>query len=252
MQSFFVRKEQLHTENKEIEILGDNFNHIKNVLRYNIGDKLNIVVENESKYLCMIKEITKETIICDIESRIDSNCEANIKIDIYQGLPKFDKMEYIIQKCTELGVWSFIPVCLKRCVVKLNGKDEMKKIARWNKIAEAAAMQCGRIHIPLVKNCINLKQLCNIIPEYDIVILAYEDEKEKYIKNVIKRKNINNIALIIGPEGGLDKEEVYKLKESGVNIVSLGNRILRTETAPIVMSSIIMYELGDIGGRKDE
>ena len=92
MQSFFVRKEQLHTENKEIEILGDNFNHIKNVLRYNIGDKLNIVVENESKYLCMIKEITKETIIWDIESRIDSKCEANRKIDIYQGLPKFDKM----------------------------------------------------------------------------------------------------------------------------------------------------------------
>ena len=250
MPRFFVKKEQ--ESEKEINIIGEDIIHIKNVLRKQVGDILEICNEDTGNvYKCKIFKINDNIIATHKIDKIQVG-DNNIKIDIYQGLPKFDKMEYIIQKCTELGVWSFIPVCLKRCVVKLNGKDEMKKIARWNKIAEAAAMQCGRIHIPLVKNCINLKQLCNIIPEYDIVILAYEDEKEKYIKNVIKRKNINNIALIIGPEGGLDKEEVYKLKESGVNIVSLGNRILRTETAPIVMSSIIMYELGDIGGRKDE
>ena len=252
MQSFFVNKEQLDIDKNEIEIIGDNFNHIKNVLRYNINDRLNIVVENENKYLCVIKEISKEKIICNIENKIDTNCEANIKVDIYQGLHKSDKMEYIIQKCTELGVWNFTPVNLKRCIVKLNGKDEAKKIARWNKIAESAAMQSGRIHIPLVKESINLEQLCNVIKEYDMVILAYEDEKERYIKDIIKNKKVNNIALVIGPEGGLDINEVNRLKECGANIVSLGNRILRTETAPIVMTSIIMYELGDIGGRKDE
>ena len=248
MQSFFVKKEQFNIEKNEIEILGDNFNHIKNVLRCNVGDKLNIVVENENKYLCIIKEISKENIVCNVESKIDEKCEANIKIDIFQGLPKSDKMEYIIQKCTELGVWTFVPVRFKRCIVKFNGKDEAKKIARWNKIAEAAAMQSGRTHIPFIKDSINLEQLCNIIPKYDIVIVAYEDEKNVYIKNLIKNKNIKNIALIIGPEGGLDKDEIYKLKEKGANIISLGNRILRTETAPIVMTSIIMYELGDIGG----
>ena len=114
------------------------------------------------------------------------------------------------------------------------------------------SLHCSRIHIPSVKESINLEQLCNVIPKYDAVIVAYEDEKKQYIKDIIKNNKMYNIALIIGPEGGFDIDEVNKLKECGANIVSLGNRILRTETAPIVMTSIIMYELGDIGGRKNE
>lgn len=252
MQSFFVNNEQLNIEKNEIEITGDNFNHIKNVLRCNVGDKIKIVVKGESKYLCVVKKILKESIICNIENKIDENYESSVKIDIYQGVPKSDKMEYIIQKCTELGAHNFIPVNLKRCVVKLNNKDEIKKITRWNKIAEAAAMQSGREYIPNVEKIINLDQLCNIIPKYDIVIVAYEEEKNNYLKDIIRNRDIQNIALIIGPEGGLDKVEVQKLKDNGAIIISLGNRILRTETTPIAMTSIIMYELGDIGGKKDE
>lgn len=251
MQSFFINSENLDKDKNEIRIVGDNFNHIKNVLRYNVGDKLKIVVEHENKYMCIIKDILKDSILCDIEEKINENNEANIKIDVYQGLPKADKMEYIIQKCTELGVSNFIPVQFKRCIVKLNSKDEMKKISRWNKISEAAAMQSGRECIPKVENIINLNELCNSIKNYDIVVVAYEKEKENFLKNIIKDKNIKNIALIIGPEGGLDIEEVQKLKNSGAKIISLGNRILRTETASIVMSSIMMYELGDIGGKKE-
>lgn len=252
MQSFFVNKEQLNIEKNEIEIIDDNFNHIRNVLRCNIGDKIKIVVKNEGKYLCVIEKILKESIICNIENKIDENNESSIKIDIYQGLPKSDKMEYIIQKCTELGAYSFIPVNFKRCIVKLNNKDEIKKITRWNKIAESAAMQSGREYIPRVEKIINLDQLCNIIPKYDIVIVAYEEEKNNYLKDVIKNRNIQNIALIIGPEGGLDKIEIEKLKDNGAKIISLGSRILRTETTPIAMTSIIMYELGDMGGKKYE
>ena len=249
MQSFFVRKEQLHTENKEIEILGDNFNHIKNVLRYNIGDKLNIVVENESKYLCMIKEITKETIICDIESRIDSNCEANIKIDIYQGLPKFDKMELIIQKSVELGANAIIPLKMKRCVVKIDEKSENKKIERWQKIAESAAKQSGRDIIPQIANVTKIDELAKRITQYDIVIVCYENEQKNklktellQLKNNMKEHPEIKIAVVIGPEGGLEENEVELLKQNGAKIVTLGKRILRTETVALNVLGIIMYE----------
>ena len=141
---------------------------------------------------------------------------------------------------------------MKRCVVKLNGKDESKKIARWQKIAEVASKQCGRDIIPKVTNKISVKELITLIQDYDMIIVAYENEHTKFLKEVLrnqKTKNkIMNIALIIGPEGGIDISEIELLEKANVNIVSLGNRILRTETAPIVLSSIIMYELGDIGG----
>lgn len=254
MQKFFVEKKQIDEENKIITILGEDVNHIKNVLRCIEGEHIEICEKSDipKKYVCEILSLNSEEITCKIVERLESSNEAKIKLHIFQGLPKAEKMELIIQKCTELGAYEFVPVEMKRCVVKLNSKDEAKKIARWQKIAEVASKQCGRDIIPKVTNKISIKELGNLIQDYDMVLVAYENEHINFLKNVLrteKTKNrIINIALIIGPEGGFDDSEIKMFKEANVNIVSLGNRILRTETAPIVLSSIIMYELGDIGG----
>ena len=169
-----------------------------------------------------------------------------MEIHLYQGLPKADKMELIIQKTTELGIYKIIPVDMVRCVVKLDEKDIKKKIERWQKIAEGAAKQSKRDIIPKIENKLKLKDLINKIKEYDIFIVAYEEEEEKTLKQVLKKlenKNNYKIGILIGPEGGIDLKEIEILKENGAIIVTLGKRILRTETAPIAMVSNILYEL---------
>lgn len=250
MRKFFVSLNQVN-ENK-INIVGEDVNHIKNVLRCNIGEEIDICIEeNGINYLCKIEEISKDVIICEKIEEIESKAESNIDLTIYQGLPKSDKMELIIQKCTELGVKKIVPVEMERSIVKISGKDEIKKIERWQKISEMAAKQSKRDCIPEISRLENIKNICENIEKYDIVFVAYEDEDKTYLKHeLIKLKEIKNpkIAIVIGPEGGFDTKEINTLKEAGAKIVTLGSRILRTETAPIVLASIIMYELGDIGG----
>ena len=245
MPKFFINNEQI--ENNEIKIIGEDVNHIANVLRKQIGDTINICNRITSEnFLCQLKSIDKEYIVCDIIEKEKSETESNAKITIFQGLPKAEKMELIIQKCTEIGVCNFVPVSMERCIVKFDNKTEGKKIERWQKIAETAAKQSGRDIIPKVENLINLKKLCYLIEKYDIVLLANENEKTYKLKNALKTlKNKQNlsIGIIIGPEGGITSEEVEQLKNSGAVSITLGNRILRTETVGISMSSIILYEL---------
>ena len=158
-------------------------------------------------------------------------------------------MELIIQKTTEIGVKKIIPVSMERCIVKLDEKDSLKKVERWQKISEVAAKQSKRDIIPKIENVIKISELYTKLREYDLFIVCYEEEKKKTLKEVLKSNTIaRKIGVLIGPEGGIDISEIQKLKENGAIIVTLGNRILRTETAPIVISSILMYELGDIGG----
>ena len=245
MPKFFIESNQIN--NNTIKIKGEDVNHIANVLRKQIGDELNICNSTTSdNFLCKIIEINKESIICDIIERIENKSDNSPNITIFQGLPKADKMELIIQKCTELGVNEFVPLQMERCVVKLDSKNEAKKIERWQKIVETAAKQCGRNNIPKVENLINIKKLCNLLDKYDIVLVAYEQEKENTLKIKLKdikdKKNIN-IAVVIGPEGGIEASEIEELKDSGAEIITLGERILRTETVGIAMASIIMYEL---------
>ena len=153
-------------------------------------------------------------------------------------------MELIIQKTTELGVKKIIPVDMKRCVVKLNEKDANKKIERWQKIAEIAAKQSKRDYVTRIENLININKICERINEYDLFLVAYEDEEETTLKSILKENlKAKKIGILIGPEGGIDIKEINKLKECGAEIVTLGKRILRTETAPIVMSANIIYEL---------
>lgn len=244
MPRFFVKTQQI--KNSEITIKGEDVKHIKNVLRNQIGDIIEICdKETEKAYKCEIYKINEEQITCKISKEIPSQ-EENIKVDIYQGLPKSDKMELIIQKSVELGANAIIPVNTKRCVVKLDPKNESKKIERWQKIAESAAKQSGRNTIPEIKNVIQIKDIIKNKEDYDVIIVCYENEKENYIKNELtKFKNQNkniNIAIVIGSEGGLEENEVTYLRENGAKIVTLGNRILRTETVALNLLSIIMYE----------
>lgn len=222
-------------------------NHIKNVLRCQKGEYIEICNSETSKnYLCEINKIEKEEIECNILENLRSNVETDIKVTIFQGLPKADKMEYIIQKSVELGAYDITPVEMKRCIVKLNEKDKEKKIQRWQKIAEVAAKQCKRDIIPKINNITNVKLICNIIQNYDIILVAYEKEKERTLKSELKKikeYNQKNIGIIIGPEGGLDEDDVKLLEESGAKVITLGNRILRTETVALNVLSNIMYEL---------
>ena len=250
MSKFFIKSNQI--ENNIIKITGEDVNHIKNVLRLKVDDDIKICDSETSKnYICSITALNSNEIECAILKETEETVEGNVELEIYQGLPKSDKMELIIQKGTELGAAKFIPVNFKRCVVKLSGKDEQKKIERWNKISEVAAKQCGRDIIPLVDKINSIKEICNKINDYDLFLVAYEGENQNYIKKELLKikapKKDYKIAVVIGPEGGIDKEEIDILKENGAKIISLGKRILRTETVALQVSSIIMYELENEG-----
>lgn len=247
MPRFFVKKEQI--KENIITIIGEDVKHIKNVIRKQVGEKIEICnPDSEKTYSCEIIKIEENQIITQIEKELEEK-ENSIKVDIYQGLPKSDKMELIIQKSVELGANSIIPVNMKRCVVKIDPKSENKKIERWQKISESAAKQCGRNNIPEIKKIININDIVSLIKQYDTIIVAYENEKENYIKKELKKikeknslKKELNIAIVIGPEGGFEENEVEKLKQNGAKIVTLGERILRTETVALNVLSVIMYE----------
>ena len=245
MQKFFVEENQI--KDNKIYIEGTDVNHISNVLRLEEKEKIQICNKNTlENYIAEIAEIQREKIITNIVEKLQTSVESNVEIHLYQGLPKADKMELIIQKTTELGINKIIPVDMIRCVVKLDEKDIRKKTERWQKIAEGAAKQSKRDIIPKIENKLKLKEVTNKIKEYDIFIVAYEEEEAQTLKQVLKKlenKNNYKIGILIGPEGGIDLKEIENLKENGAIIVTLGKRILRTETAPITMVSNILYEL---------
>lgn len=247
MPKFFIKQEQI--KNEKIEIIGKDVNHIKKVLRQKIGEQIIICNTSTSQdYECEIEQIEENKIICSIKKEIESNSESPIKVTIFQGLPKADKMELVIQKSVELGVFDITPLEMKRCVVKLTEKDKNKKVERWQKIAEVAAKQCGRNQIPKINDVISIKNICQIVENYDIVLVAYEKEEENTLKQELQNlKQINKqdlkIAVVIGPEGGIEEQEVELLKENGAKIITLGKRILRTETVALNVLSIILYEL---------
>ncbi len=243
MQKFFVKNNQI--EENIINIIEEDVNHIINVLRLKREDEIQICNQETAKnYIAKIVQYDKEKVVCKIEREIKSEVEPKVNVTLYQGLPKADKMELIIQKTTEIGIKRIIPVSMERSIVKLNEKDSKKKIQRWQKIAEVAAKQSKRDKIPQIEDVINISKIYSNINEYDIFIVAYENEKQIKLKEILKKYNsAKNIAVLIGPEGGIEEKEIEKLKQSGATTVSLGSTILRTETAPIVITSNILYEL---------
>lgn len=247
MYKFFVNEDQIN--NNEIKIIGQDVNHIKNVLRLEAGKEICICEKEKAKsYYCRIKQIEKEFIKCEKLEEVSESTETKTYVHIFQGLPKADKLEWIIEKATEIGVKEITPVIMERTIVKLDEKDKNKKLERWRKIAEVASKQSGRDKILKVNNIINFKNIFENFEEYDIVLVAYEKEKNNSLKNVLnnfkKYKNKSKIAALIGPEGGISEAEIEFLKEfSKVQIITLGKRILRTETAPLVLASNIFYEM---------
>lgn len=241
MPKFFVSSHQIQKD--VVTIIGEDVNHIANVLRLQKEDEITVCDKDEiTSYRTKITDINKEQVVCKIIEKVTETTESSVEVTIFQGLPKADKMEYIIQKATELGAKEIVPVAMKRCVVKLEGKDEVKKIDRWQKIAEVAAKQSGRDRIPNVHKVMRFQEMKEIISEFDVFIVAYEGEKQTTLRQVLK-KEYTKIGVVIGPEGGLESQEIEKLKECGAKIITLGNRILRTETASLAILSIIMYEL---------
>lgn len=244
MYKFFVEENQI--EEDTVKIIGEDVNHIKNVLRLQKKEEIQIGnIVTQENYQCKIQEITAQFILCQIIQKLDTTTETNIELHLFQGLPKADKMESIIQKTTEVGVKEITPVIMTRSIVKLEDKTAIKKVERWQKIAEVAAKQSKRDIIPQINLPTNLAKVYEKLAEYDIVLVAYEKEHNTTLKQILKnvpKKEKTKIAMIIGPEGGMEQEEVDCLVKQGAKVVSLGKRILRTETAPIVMSAIIIYE----------
>ena len=247
MPKFFVKEEAI--QNQQIEIKGKDVNHIKNVLRKKAGDEIILCnIDTAKDYRCKITQIEEDVILTNITEELDTNTEAKVEVSIYQGLPKADKMELVIQKAVELGVHDITPIEMKYCVVKLDDKDKRKKQERWQKIAEVAAKQSGRNQIPTINDIISVKNICNLCPKYDIVLVAYEKEEKNKLKQELeklktKENNENlKIAIVIGPEGGIDEAEIELLRKNGAKVVTLGKRILRTETVALQMLSVIMYE----------
>ena len=249
MPKFFVKENQI--KNNKIEIIGEDVNHIINVLRMRNGEILKVCNRDTGEnYLVKIINAQSNSIICDIQEKINDTAESNINITLYQGLPKFEKMELIIQKNTEVGVNEIVPVVMERTVVKLDEKQSNKKLERWQKIAEIASKQSQRDRIPKVDNIIKMKFMYEKLnlEEYDAILVAYENEKKTLLKEELKKlqkaeQNKYKIAIIIGPEGGIAEGEIEMLQKIGAKCVSLGKRILRTETAGIIMAGNIFYEL---------
>ena len=243
MHHFFVTPEQV--KENHIYIEGSDVNHIKNVLRMKIGEELHISDGNNKKYLCEIESVSSDSICVLIKEEVVSDTELPSKIYLFQGLPKSDKMELIIQKAVELGAYEIVPVATKRAIVKLDAKKEASKLKRWQAIAEGAAKQSGRMMIPRISEVKTFGEALQIAKELDVNVIPYEcargmDGTREIFSSI---KPGMSVGIFIGPEGGWEESEVEKAKELDVKPVTLGRRILRTETAGLTTLSILMYLL---------
>ena len=243
MHHFFVSPDQI--DEKYVTITGGDVNHIKNVLRMKIDEELLISNGQDKDYYCKIESVSDDEIKAVILDEEFEGTELPTEIYLFQGLPKSDKMELIIQKAVELGVKEIIPVATKRCVVKLDDKKEASKIKRWQAISESAAKQSRRTIIPEVSSVMSFKEAINRAKEFELGIIPYENFKDMTeTKEVLKKvqKGIK-IGIFIGPEGGFEESEIQYALENGIHPISLGKRILRTETAGLAILSVLMFQL---------
>nr|WP_099252545.1 16S rRNA (uracil(1498)-N(3))-methyltransferase [Thermoanaerobacterium thermosaccharolyticum] len=228
-------------------INGDDAHHIINVLRFKIGTKL-IISNGKNQYIVTILDIENSSVILKIIEEYNQVVESPINITLYQGLPKSDKMDLIIQKCTEIGIKKIVPVETEFSTIKIKEKNIYNKINRWKKISLEASKQSGRSIVPDVLVPVAFKDALESLNEFDLCLIPYEKETNMRLKDVLKKNfDAKNICVFIGPEGGFSENEIMAAIEYGAIPVTLGPRILRTETAGIVTSSIILYELGDLG-----
>ena len=244
MYHFFVDKNNIIDHTVIIE--GTDFNHIKNVLRMREGEEISVGNgEDENEYRCAIERFEEDRVICKLLFVKEANVELPSKVILYQCLPKADKMEMIIQKCVELGVSEIIPVASKRCVVKLDDKKAASKVTRWQAIAEAAGKQSKRAYVPLIGQVKSFKEAVLDAKRADVKLIPYElcegmEDTKKAFEEIVEGKTI---AVFIGPEGGFDESEIEEAIKEGITPISLGRRILRTETAGMAVLAWIGYKL---------
>ncbi|MEH7414078.1 16S rRNA (uracil(1498)-N(3))-methyltransferase [Neobacillus drentensis] len=243
MQRYFVQQQANHDH---FIIDEEDRHHIVKVMRMEINDRI-ICVDPEGKQaVCRLSEITNSSVVADVVQWIDESSELPISITIASGLPKGDKLEWIIQKGTELGAQQFLPFSAARSVVKWDEKKAAKKIDRWQKIAKEAAEQSHRTILPTIINPLSFKELLIKSNDFDYKLAAYEEESRQGETSVLsstlkKMKNGETLLIVFGPEGGLAEEEVQQLKDFGFGLCGLGPRILRTETAPLYSLAAISY-----------
>lgn len=246
MPKFFVESSNVSADT--IIIDDENVNHIKNVLRLSIGDEILINDRQGNDYKCIINTMDSQKIATHIEEIYQNIAEPITQTTLFQSLIKGEKMEWVIQKAVEIGVTEIVPLCTTRCVVKMETPKKIQsKVERWNKIAEAAAKQSGRGIVPTVQMPMQYKEAINYAKCHDILsIIPYEKEDKTSIKTVLQQTNAVKYGVFIGPEGGFTEEEITQALEGGVQAVSLGKRILRSETASLVTLTNIMYEMGEM------
>lgn len=248
MYHFFVEPSAIGEKN--ITITGPDVNHIKNVIRLKVGDEISISNGIDGRdYRCGISEFTEDSVICELRFIKEDGVELPVKVYLFQGLPKGDKMEFIIQKMVELGVYEIIPVEMKRCIVKLDEKKAKSKIARWQGISEAAAKQSKRAVVPQIHECMTYKEAIAYAKSMNCKLVPYEMEGSlDGAKGMAGTRQIlesikpgDQVAIFIGPEGGFEENEIQTAIEEGFSPITLGRRILRTETAGMTTMAFIMY-----------
>lgn len=241
MANFYITKDMIHGSLAVID--NEEARHIKNVLRMKKGDELVLCDGEGNFHEAVIAKLDEKSVEAEIIRSYTAETEPKIKITLYQGVPKNPKLETIVQKATEVGVVRVVPVDTVRAVAKI---DKEAKIDRLRKIAKEAAKQSKRAIVPEVSSVMSFKDAIDEASEADIKIIAYENEKEVSVKETLQKADGTSVALIIGPEGGFEEKEIEYAKSMGITSVSLGKRILRTETAGLCVSAVILYEKGEM------
>ena len=241
MANFYIEKSDI-TENTAV-ITGEEAQHISRVLRMKKGDCVTLCDGEGMFYEAVLSDFSDKSVVAEITSSRRAETEPEVQLTIFQSVPKNPKLETIVQKLTEIGAVRIVPVDTKRAVAKL---DKSAKVDRLRKIAREAAKQSKRGIVPEVTDAISFKNAVKMAGEADLSIIAYEEEVETSLKTALSGKSPKTVAVMIGPEGGFEKDEVALAKESGLISVTLGKRILRTETAPLTIASAILYELGEM------
>ena len=244
MYQFFVEPGQI--QGRRVIITGSDVNHIRNVLRMKPGEEIAVSNGTDGReYRCGIESFTEDEVICSLRFVKEDGVELPSRIHLFQGLPKADKMELIVQKAVELGAYEVVPVAARRCVARLDEKKAPSRINRWQGIAEAAAKQSRRGIIPQVHPVMNMREAVAYARTMEVKLIPYElAENMGHTKEVLGAvKPGTDIAVFIGPEGGFEQEEIELAMAAGIEPVTLGRRILRTETAGLTVLSWLMYHL---------
>ncbi|HHV71170.1 MAG TPA: 16S rRNA (uracil(1498)-N(3))-methyltransferase [Clostridia bacterium] len=235
-------------KDEKVIISGSEAYHLRKVLRSGPGDRIQVADGNGNEFLAEIVEVN-EKILCRVVQRLDSNPEPEVKVVLWQSIPKGDKMDFIIQKCTELGVAEINPVYSKYTIVKLNQKKEKEREKRWQRIAHEAAKQCRRSVIPVINPIKNWQEITLFSQDKCLYLMFAETEKENSLRKLLELNPYSReIHLLVGPEGGFAPEEIKIAQEKGWHPVTLGRRILRTETAGMAGLTMVLYHFGQIGG----